>query len=278
MKKIALITLILTLTTTLLLSGCFGTPKQQGIKTSEGEIVIGENVKWPDADMGGLSKPNATVVTVMKDNLSGSCIVAFSDMTTETATQYIASLKQQGYAPVLDMTDTDGSIFSGAKTDGANVTFTYNISAKEATLTYTPAQGSVSGVTGTSGQTGTSNQTGTSLPTDTSEAQGPVDMTDVSPWPNNFITGVPELKGKITNVSNQNNQNMTVELTYVEKANFEAYVNTLKKNGYTVDIDEGKDSYTYDFRAYNENGDYVNAYMSYDSKNATVYMEKAVKE
>jgi hypothetical protein len=43
-------------------------------------------------------------------------------------------------------------------------------------------------------------------------------------------------------------------------------------------IDEGKDSYTYDFRAYNENGDYVNAYLSYEGKTATVYMEKAVKD
>jgi len=267
MQKIALVTLILMLTAALLLSGCgLLKPKTQGIKTSEGEIVVGENVKWPDADMPGLTKPNATVVTVIRDNASGSCSVAFSEMTAETATQYIASLKQQGYAPVLDMTDTDGYLFSGAKSDGENVTFTYTNSTKEGTITYTPAQGGVSGVTGTSELT------------DASEAQGPVDMTDVSPWPNNFLAGVPELKGKITNVSNQNNQNVTVELSYVEKADFEAYVSTLKKNGYTVDADESKDSYTYDFRAYNENGDYVNAYLYFESKTATVYMEKAVKD
>lgn len=285
MKKIALVTLILALTTALLLSGCgLIAPKQQGgIKTSDGEIVVGENVKWPDADMGGLAKPSATVTAVIKDNISGGCSVAFSEMTADAAASYVAGLKQQGYQAVLDMTDTDGLFFTGSKADGAAVAFTYTNSAKEGTLTYTPAQDGVSGVTtvseqtGTSAQTGTSNQTGTSLP-DESETQEPIDMTDVSPWPSNFIAGVPELKGKITNVSNQNNENMTVELAYVEKADFEAYVATLKKNGYTVDVDEGKDSYNYDFRAYNENGDYVNAYMSYEGKTATVYMEKAVKE
>lgn len=280
MKKIAFITLVLMLTLTLLLSGCvFGKPKQGGVKTSDGEIIVGDQVKWPDADMGGLSKPNANIVTVIKDNSSGSCVVAFSEMSSDTASQYIANLKQQGYQPILDMTDTDGLLFSGSKSDGENVTFTYNISAKEGTITYTPAQGSVSGVTGISDQTNVSGQTDASgLNDNSSQAQAPVDMTDVSPWPNGFLSGVPELKGKIINVSNQNNQNVTVELTYVEKADFEAYVGTLKQNGYTVDTDEGKDSYTYDFRAYNENGDYVNAYMSYDGKTATVYMEKAATE
>ena len=280
MKKIAFITLVLTVTLTLLLSGCvFGKLKSEGIKTSDGEIIVGEQVKWPDANMGGLSKPNANIVTVIKDNISGGCIVAFSEMAGDTATQYIANLKQQGYQPIFETSGTDGYLFSGSKSDGNSVTFTYTSSSKEGTITYTPAQGIVSGVTGVSEQTSVPGLTGVSgLNGNSSEAQAPVDMTDVSPWPNGFLPGVPELKGKIINVSNQNNQNVTVDLSYVEKSDFEAYVSTLKQNGYTVDTDEGKDSYTYDFRANNENGDYVNAYMYYESKMATVYLEKSIKE
>ncbi|HNX13845.1 MAG TPA: hypothetical protein PK854_12545 [Oscillospiraceae bacterium] len=142
MKRSALVALILMLTAALLLTGCFAKPKTQGIKTSEGEIVVGEQMAWPDADMPGLSKPDATIVSVVRDNASGSCMVIFSDMAADDASNYIAALKQQGFEPVLDMTETDSYLFSGARTDGENVTFSYTISTKEGTVTHTPAQGS----------------------------------------------------------------------------------------------------------------------------------------
>ncbi|HOP09862.1 MAG TPA: hypothetical protein PK629_00035 [Oscillospiraceae bacterium] len=286
MKRITLITLILMLAIALLLSGCsFGKPQTEGIKTSEGEILVGEQLEWPGSSMGGLSKPNATITSIIKDNDTENCTVSFSAMSSETAAQYIENLKQQGYLAVIDVSDTDGLFYSGANAAGVCVLFTYTNSSQEGIISYTPSQGSVPSQVSTAGQTGvssqetTSNQTGVTESVDSSsEDEVPIDMTDVSPWPDGFLDGVTELAGKIMNVYNQNDENITVELFYVEKSDFEAYVSTLKQNGYTVDVDEGKDSYSYDFRAYNENGDYVNAYMYYESKTATVYMEKAVNE
>jgi len=278
MKKNTLFTLLLTVSVLLLASGCgvFGGSKAQGIKTSAGEIVVGDQVNWPDSSMGGLNKPNANIVTVIKDNGAGSCAVAFSGMSSDTAAQYIANLKQQGYQAVVEMNDEDGLIFSGTISSGASVLFTYTNATQEGTITYTPNQESASVLTENSTEvSATEISEAAASEITASEA---VDMTDVSPWPDGFLPGVPELAGKIMNVSNQNNENITIELIYVQKTDFEAYVSALKQNGYTVDADESRDSYTYDYRAYSQNGDYVEAYMTYDGQTAMVYMEKAADE
>ena len=260
MKKYILLILTVICTFSFILSGCVGT-KENGIKTSDGEIVAGDNIKWPESNMGGLQKPDANITAVIKDDTSGSYTVAFSGMSKEKAVQYVAKLKEQGYQSIMEVNDTDGIMFSGKNTSGILATFTYNNTAKEGSISYVPNTSESSGTVSNS-----------------SDSKSSVDMTDVSPWPQNFMSGISEMEGKITDVLNQNDENVTVELEYVEKSDFEAYVSTLKKNGYTVDADETKDSSGYDYRAYNQKGDYINASMSYEYKKATVYMEKAVTE
>jgi len=182
-------------------------------------------------------------------------------MSNENAIQYVAKLKELGYQSIMEVNDTDGVMFSGKNSSGVMVTFTYNNTAREGTISYLP------------------NPSDGTEPVDGSQINSlSVDMADVSPWPQNFMSGIPEMKGKITNVLNQNDENVTIELEYVEKSDFEAYVSTLKQNGYTVDADETKDSYSYDYRAYNQNGDCVNISMSYEYEKATVYMKKVATE
>lgn len=273
MKKTMGIFLAAVMMISIFLPGCASIAKLKdgSIKTSDGEIVTGDNVKWPDTNMGGLTKPNAKITAVLKDDKTGNYTVAFSDMDKEKAAQYVEMLKTQGYKSVMEVNDADGIIYSGQNSSGVAVTFTYNNTAREGTISYVPTAASGTGDSVVS-------QDPASLDNTSKDTSSQVDMTDASPWPQNFMTGVPEMNGKITNVLNQNDENITVELEYVKKADFEAYVADIKKNGYTVDADEIKDTYSYEYRAYSKTGDCIHITMNYEYEKATVYMEKAVKE
>lgn len=285
MKKhiITILTLIFTLS--LILSGCsaIGSLKNGSFKTNDGEIIAGDNVKWPESNMGGLNKPDAKITAVIKDDASGSYNVAFSDMSNEKATQYIADLKKHGYQSIMEVNDADGVMFSGKNSGGVMVTFTYNNTAKEGTVSYLPnsPDSTMSSIANPS-DSAVSNKPNTSNSTnqgdDSQSTSSKIDMTDVSPWPQDFLSGVPELKGKIVNVLKQNNDSATIDIEYVEKTDFEAYVGTLKQNGFTVDSDETKDSYSYEYRAYNQKGDNVYVTMNYEYKKVMVYIQKAVTD
>ncbi|MFV0467261.1 MAG: hypothetical protein ACK5ML_14580 [Lachnospiraceae bacterium] len=106
-----------------------------------------------------------------------------------------------------------------------------------------------------------------------------VDMTDLTPWPTEYMNGIPELQGKIVDVV-VNEESVYVDLEYVEKSDFENYVEQLREGGYTVDVDETKESSSIDFRAYNENGDWVHAYWTAgeDQNAASIMLEKAEQD
>lgn len=256
MKKLILTIFTLGLTLSLVLTGCGGSNNKTEIKTSDGQLTVGDNVKWPQDNMGDLQAPNAKIVGVVKDTSSQVCVVAFSEMKQDEAAKYLVKLKELGYKSVLEVNDNDGIMFSGKNANDAMVTFAYNITAMEGSVTYSinPTE---------------------SKNINPQSSQVSIDMSDVSPWPKNFISGVPELNGKIVNVSNSNDESVTIDLEYVEKTDFETFVKTLKQNGYTVEANEEKDSYSYEYKAYNENGDWIDAYMKYENKTAMIDMEKA---
>lgn len=268
MKKTLSILLAAMLIFTFVLTGCSGSDdkkdkdKDKDTKSGDATIVAGDNVKWPGNKMGGIEKPDAKITAVVKDDKTGNYTVAFSDMSKDSAQQYIDKLKALGYKSIMEVNDTDGILYSGQNSEGVLATFTYNYTAKEGTVAYLPKPD------------GITNPTGDSDPDSSSE----IDMTDASPWPQDFLAGVPELNGKITNVSNQNDENISVDLEYVEKADFEAFISALKKNGYTVDADELKDTSSYEYTAYNAKGDRLIAQMTYEYKRANVYLEKAVEQ
>lgn len=257
MKKLILTIFTLGLTLSLVLTGCGGNSNKTEIKTSDGQLTVGDNVKWPQENMGNLQAPNAKIVGVVKDTASQACIVAFSEMKEDDAVKYLVKLKDLGYKSIMEVNDTDGIIFSGKNANDVLVTFAYNKTATEGTVTYS---------------INSSENKSTNIP---QSSQATIDMTDVSPWPKNFISGVPELNGKIVNVSNSNDESVTIDLEYVEKTDFETLIKALKQNGYTVEADEDKDSYSYEYKAYNANGDWIDAYMKYDNKTVMIDMEKA---
>lgn len=257
MKKQTIIVFTLIILILLAFAGC---GSNNTVSTKDGTITAGDNVSWPQDSMGDLPKPNAKITAVVKDDATGCCAVTFSDMTNSDAVSYISAIKQQGYQAATEFTDNENIMFSGQK-NKAIVTFTYNKSSAEGSVSYIYEESSSN-----------ENQSGNS-----NDNVSNIDMSDISPWPSNFMPNIPELKGKIVNVLNQNNETIEINMEYVEKTDFEAYIAVLKQNGYTVDADEVKDSNSYDYRAYNKNGDFINPYMRFGDKTVIIYMEKSAE-
>ena len=259
MKPFLRVILPVLLAAALLLTAC-GKDKGNTVKVDGGEVTTGSDLAWPADKMGGLPSPGGKLTGLYSDSASGSTIAAFSDLSEDEANAYVASLKAKGYASAMEMRDEDTLLYSGTAADGSTVLFTFTFSSGEASLTFAPA--------------GTVPAGGDNVTSESGSA-GATDTTDVSPWPQGFLPGVPELAGKITNVTNQNNQNLAVNLEQVEKADAEAYVEALKAGGYTVDADDIRDSYSMTYSARNAAGDLVQLTMVFEYKSATVYMEKA---
>ena len=123
----------------------------------------------------------------------------------------------------------------------------------------------------------TSGETANAEAGTTTTAAEEIDMTDNDKWPKDFISNVPELEGKITYVRNDNDEVVTVTLEYVEKADFEKYLEVLKKNGYTSEPQIEKSTDYIDFSAYNSNGENVRAILNIRETGnlAEIYMTKA---
>ncbi len=100
-----------------------------------GSFEAGENLDWPQDAMGDLPEPNATVTGVIKGG-EESCTVAFSGMAVDDAKDYMAALTEMGFKNGMNLADQESLMLTGARDDGSNVSFIYNITAKEGTIAY----------------------------------------------------------------------------------------------------------------------------------------------
>lgn len=282
MKKYILISLTVILTFSFILSGCGNNEKLKddsiksgdetvSIKIDNGDIVAGDDVEWPENNMGDIAKPNSKITAVLKDDTTGNCTVVFSDMDKEDAVQYVEELKKLGYQPIMEVNDADEVMFSGKNSKEVMATFTYNNTAKEGSVSYIPNPSDDIGTLNDS----ENNNSNVDSKDDSVNSSSVIDMTDVSPWPSDLIFGLPELNGKIIDVINQNDETITIELEYVEKSDFESFLSNVKNSGFTVDSDEVKSASSYEYFAYNQNGDTIILDMTYESKTVSVYVEKA---
>ncbi|NMC57229.1 MAG: hypothetical protein GYA50_08425 [Eubacteriaceae bacterium] len=134
MKKHVLIIFTLILVFSCIFTGCTGADEKV-VNTKDGTIIAGDNISWPQDNMGDLAKPNAKITGVIKGESDKSCAVTFSDMTKSDAEAYISAIKQHGYQSLIEFTDDESIMFSGQK-NNITVTFTYNTSAKEGSVSY----------------------------------------------------------------------------------------------------------------------------------------------
>jgi len=233
----------------------------------EDVVAQGDNVKWPDKDVPKELKLDANCTAVVKDDESNTIVIPFEDFSEKKATAYIENLKKLGYKAQMEATTADGMLFSGIKDNKEFVTFSYDTPSKEGVILYQPE------ATGTDINSMLGNLSGDVF----EESPEEIDMTDKDKWPEDFISGVPELEGKITEVTNNNNEYVNVYLDYVEKEDFEDYIDILKDNGYTEESNIYTATDYIEYSAYNADGEYVRVYLTIyeDYNSASIEMQVA---
>ena len=235
------------------------------IETEQGETKMGTDLKWPKDKMGNLPELKANITMVIEDydkekdiNLG---MVYFDSLKNDDAEKYRESIIELNYKAIFETTSDDGFIYSGNNDNGEEVMFSY----------YNDGTGSLSY---------TDNQfmfvenpydadfTGDDLPSED------VDMTDDVPWPEEFFNDIPELEGKITQVSSSSPQDKHVFIEYVTKEIAMDYLDTLKEIGFIVTPSESLSGSYITYEAGNKEGDYIVFDWS-DSEYATINIIKS---
>lgn len=235
------------------------------IKTDEGETKIGENQKWPKDKMGDLPELKANITMVMEDydkekdiNLG---MVYFDSLKKDDAEKYLGYIKELKYESFFEVFNDDGFIYSGKNEDGAEVVFSYTDDGGTGSLSYTDNQFMFVENPYDSNSSGDS------------PLSEDVDMTDDVPWPEEFFDDIPEIEGKITQVSSGSPQDKFVYIEYVTKENALDYLNQLKEIGFIDSPSESLSGSYINYEASNEDGDYIVFDWS-DSEYATISLLK----
>lgn len=231
------------------------------IKTEQGETKIGENLKWPKDKMGNLPEVKANINMVMEDKEATLGMIYFSDMKKGDAEKYIEAIKELKYESVFETSSDDGFMYSGKDEDGSEVVFSYSNDGA-GSLSYTdkqfmfienPYDGEFTG---------------------DAPSAGDIDMTDDVPWPKDFFNDIPELEGKITEVSSGSPQDKFVFVEYVTKEDAWDYMEKLKDLGFVKAPSESVSGSSLNYEAGNEKGGYI-VFSWSDNGYATISLVKA---
>ena len=84
-----------------------------------------------------------------------------------------------------------------------------------------------------------------------------IDMTDDVQWPKDFFNDIPELEGKITEVSSNGNEDKFVYIEYVTKEDAIDYVEKLKQSGFELSPYESITGDYINYDASSENEDFI---------------------
>lgn len=218
------------------------------IKTEKGETKVGENLKWPKDKMGNLPDLKANITMIMEDHDKERDInlgmVYFDSLKKDDAEKYLESIKELKYESVFETSSGDGFMYSGKNEEGAEVVFSFTNDGT-GSLSYTDKQFMFQENSGNSSSSG-----------DSSSSED-VDMTDDVPWPKDFFNNVPELEGKIIEVSSSSPNDKFVYIEYVTKEDALDYMEKLKEGGFTESPSESVSGGYINYQAGNEKGDYI---------------------
>lgn len=230
------------------------------IKTEQGETKVGENLKWPKDKVGNLPELKANFVMISEDIEKTLIFLSFDSLKKDVAEKYVESIKKLNYKTEFETSSSDGFMFSGKDEDGSEVIFSF-FNDGTGSLSYTdkpfmfqenPYDGDSSG--------------------DSSQGED-IDMTDDVPWPKDFFKDIPELEGKIIEVSSGSPQDKFVYIEYVTKEVAMDYLEKLKKAGFTESPSESVSGGYLNYEAGNDRGDYIVFDWS-DSGYATISLVK----
>lgn len=214
------------------------------IKTGEGTTQTGQNLKWPKDKMGNLPELKANINTVLENKEKTIGMIYFDGLKKDDAIKYVNSIKKLNYKSLLETTSSDGFMYSGKDEDGSEVVFSY-LNDGTGSISYTDKpfmfQDNPNNSDSTKKTSGSEN----------------IDMTDAVPWPKDFFKNIPELEGKITEVSSSSPQAKFIYIEYVIKEDALNYIEKLKKIGFTESPSESMSGDSLNYEASNENEDHI---------------------
>ena len=204
------------------------------IGTKDGGFQVGEDLDWPADKMSPLPKPKGNVVSITEiaENKTTSVIISFKDK--DGPRDYLKKIKDLGYVE-SSVTESEGYfLYTGFKDDNTQVMFQAEHSEQNGILTLTKDSENAKAFFEKENE-----------PDVELDLTG-VDMTDEVPWPKDQMDKIPELEGKITNVTTSK-EYVYVEFDYVKKDDMLAYIKDIKSMGFDKDSIEmsQKDSIFY---------------------------------
>ena len=109
---------------------------------TEAQAESAENAVWPSERMGTLTEPQCKIVSVTQyeaDSMAGKLtIVAYAEMSQETAIKFLESLTTLGFADGVSLSGEEKIIFSGTANDQSTVNFDYDVKTKMGNISFAP--------------------------------------------------------------------------------------------------------------------------------------------
>ena len=231
------------------------------IKSGNSTTQMGDNIKWPKDKMGNLPelKANINMMTEDKDTTLG--MIYFDNLKKDDAEKYLETIKELNYEEVFSTSSGEGFMYSGKDDDGSEVIFSYTFDGA-GSLSYTDKpfmfENNPDGETSTGQFTGDDED---------------IDMTDDVPWPKEFFKDIPELEGKIIEVSSGSPEDKFVYVEYVTKEGAFDYLEKLKEAGFVESPSESTSGSYISYESGNDKGDYI-VFSWSDNESATISLVK----
>lgn len=224
------------------------------IKTDDGTTQMGTNIQWPKDKLGNLKELKANIIMLSEDKEKTLTYILFDGLKKDDADKYLESIKELGYEAIFENTSADGFIYNGRDKDGFDVMFSFGLDGS-GNLSYSKNQPLDVGNPVDSNSSDDSLFTGDSPTTEYPTEE--IDMTDDAPWPSDFLKEIPELDGKITEVSSSGETEKYIYMEYVKKEDALEYINKIKEAGFTESPTESITSDYLEYQASNSSEDYI---------------------
>ncbi|MDR7855579.1 hypothetical protein [Tissierella sp.] len=239
------------------------------IKSGTSTTQVGENIKWPKDRMANLPELKANINMLVEDEENILVMIYFDSLKKDDAEKFIETVKKLNYEEIVSTSSGEGFMYSGKDEDGSEVVFSYTFDGA-GSLSYSDKPYMFGD--NPDGEDSAGQFTGDYIGDPASDED--IDMTDDVPWPEDFFKGIPELEGKIIEVSSGSPEDKFVYVEYVAKEDAFDYLEKLKEAGFADTPSESTSGSYVSYEASNEKGDYI-VFTWSDNESATISLVKA---
>lgn len=191
------------------------------IDTKDGSLQMGSDLDWPTDKLKPLPKPKGEVTSITDLGIENTISVSVNFSDPKGPRDYLKKIQDLGYIQST-ISESEGFFsYIGYKDDNTQVSFYSMDSGEGAMITLTTESEEAK-------EYFNSEQEG-----DIELNLTDVDMTDEVNWPKDQMDKVPELEGKIINVTSSK-EYVFIELEYVKEEDALSFIEAVKKQGFNV--------------------------------------------